>query len=387
GILQIQDLRRAERRTMEAAGEKRRRVCVTGAGGYLASWLVKLLLSRGYVVHGTVRDPGDPKNAHLKNLDSAAENLQLFKADMLDYNSIVSAIAGCEGVFHVASPVPSKKASNPEASYSVQHVFLTVFQVEVIAPAVTGTLNVLKACSEAKVKRVVVVSSVVAVSMSPNWPKGKIRDENCWSDEEYCRKSENWYYLSKTLAEREALDFAEKNRLDVVTVCPSFIIGPLLQSTINASSLVLINLLKGPYILSFVIYAIYKVESHQNMLAPASTYKCVRPTVENKVLSIVDVRDVADALLLVYEEPNASGRHICAPHRVKMHDLVDILKSVYPHYKYPEIMLNASFTEVEEDSEIRSAKLNNLGWKCRTLQESLTDTIECHRAAGLLDRV
>jgi len=31
-------------------------VCVTGAGGFIASWLVKLLLSRGYTVHGTVRD-------------------------------------------------------------------------------------------------------------------------------------------------------------------------------------------------------------------------------------------------------------------------------------------------------------------------------------------
>jgi uncharacterized protein YbjT (DUF2867 family) len=33
------------------------RVCVTGGGGYIASWLVKLLLSRGYAVHATVRDP------------------------------------------------------------------------------------------------------------------------------------------------------------------------------------------------------------------------------------------------------------------------------------------------------------------------------------------
>jgi hypothetical protein len=33
------------------------RVCVTGGGGYVASWLVKLLLSRGYAVHATVRDP------------------------------------------------------------------------------------------------------------------------------------------------------------------------------------------------------------------------------------------------------------------------------------------------------------------------------------------
>ena len=38
------------------------RVCVTGGGGYVASWLVKLLLSRGYAVHATVRDPS--KHAH-----------------------------------------------------------------------------------------------------------------------------------------------------------------------------------------------------------------------------------------------------------------------------------------------------------------------------------
>lgn len=33
-------------------------VCVTGAGGFIASWLVKMLLSRGYTVKGTVRDTG-----------------------------------------------------------------------------------------------------------------------------------------------------------------------------------------------------------------------------------------------------------------------------------------------------------------------------------------
>ena len=63
-------------------------------------------------------------------------------------------------------------------------------QVELIAPAVTGTLNVLKACSEAKVKRVVVVSSTVAVFMIPNWPHDKVLNEECWSDTEYCRTTE-----------------------------------------------------------------------------------------------------------------------------------------------------------------------------------------------------
>ena len=56
-----------------------------------------------------------------------------------------------------------------------------------IEPAVKGTLNVLKACVEAKVKRVVVVSSISALVMNPSWPKDQVIDETCWSDKEYCR--------------------------------------------------------------------------------------------------------------------------------------------------------------------------------------------------------
>jgi hypothetical protein len=47
-------------------------------------------------------------------LEDAGERLQLVKADMLDYGSVASAVSGCEGVFHVASPVPSGQPSNPE---------------------------------------------------------------------------------------------------------------------------------------------------------------------------------------------------------------------------------------------------------------------------------
>ena len=69
-------------------------------------------------------------------------------------------------------------------------LLFTSLQEEVIAPAVTGTLNVLKACYEAKVKRVVMGSSVVAASNNANWPKGKLFDEDSWSDEDLCRKGE-----------------------------------------------------------------------------------------------------------------------------------------------------------------------------------------------------
>lgn len=56
-----------------------------------------------------------------------------------------------------------------------------------LEPAVKGTLNVLEACVEAKVKRVVVVSSAAAVFFNPSWPQGQVMDESCWSDKEYCR--------------------------------------------------------------------------------------------------------------------------------------------------------------------------------------------------------
>lgn len=197
-------------------GEKFR-VCVTGAGGYVASSLVKLLLSKDYIVHGTVRDPSDDKYAHLNNLDKAADNLKLFKADLLDPNSLAGAIKGCDGVFHVASPVPSGSVPNPE--------------VELVEPAVNGTLNVLKACYEENIKRVVFVSSVAASALDPNWPKGQVKDETCWSDGEFCKATDNWYCFSKTVAEKEAWSYAKQSGLDLVTVLPTLVIGPMLQKT------------------------------------------------------------------------------------------------------------------------------------------------------------
>lgn len=58
-----------------------------------------------------------------------------------------------------------------------------------VRPAVDGTLNVLKACSEASVTRVVMVSSLAAVIRNPNYPFDKIMDGDAWSDKEYCRNS------------------------------------------------------------------------------------------------------------------------------------------------------------------------------------------------------
>ncbi|KAK3232091.1 hypothetical protein Dsin_003972 [Dipteronia sinensis] len=344
-------------------GEEQRE-CVTGAGGYLASWVVKSLLLEGYVVHGTVRDPsnfselvlerifacyfpklasfefvlfsGDNKNAHLMKLEKASENLKLFKTDLLDYEGLCAAIDGCVGVFHIASPVPLRGS--------------VINLQELMQPAITGTKNVLNACLKAKVKKVVVVSSTGAVVLNPNWPKDRSMDEECWSDLESCNAIQNWYCVAKTIAEREALEYVKRGELNIVTVCPSIIIGPLLQSTMNSSSLYFLKFLRDG---------------------------C--QSADNGVRAFVDVRDAAAAILLVYDKAEAEGRYILSSHEIGTQDLVKKLKSFYPNYNYPQ-----SFNEVETKMNVSSVKLQNLGWKYRPLEETLVDAVNNYEETGAL---
>ncbi|XP_047046157.1 cinnamoyl-CoA reductase 1-like [Lolium rigidum] len=313
------------------------RVCVTGGGGFIASWLVKLLLSRGYAVHTTVRDPCDPKNAFLEQLDGAAENLRLFKADMLDYATLTAAFAGCEGVFHAASPVPDGKLVDPEK--------------EMMVPAIEGTRNVLKACSATNVQKLIQVSSVLAALFNPGWPQGKVRDESSWSDKEFCRENEIWYALAKTEAEEIALEYGKKSGLHVIRFCPGVVFGPLLQHTVlNTTSKVLVYILKG---------------------GP--------DTMNNKSWPIVDVRDVADAMLLLYNKAGSSERYLCSLDLVDMKHLLEILKSMYPNYNYADKMVDMDYR-----IEMTTDKMKNLGWKPRKLEETLADSVESYKEAGFL---
>ena len=99
----------------------------------------------------------------------------------------------------------------------------SVVQLQMLAPAVTGTTNVLRAASAAGVQRVVVVSSIVAVEINPkDWPQGKIRDESCWSDEEFCRNNNVTCFASGslTLTHRQISDPTFTNSLlDLAAVC------------------------------------------------------------------------------------------------------------------------------------------------------------------------
>ena len=133
------------------SGSLEKLVAFTGASGYIASWLVKLLLVRGYTVKASIRDPNDHRKVdHLLNLDGAKERLHLVKANLLEEGSFDSLVDGCEGVFHTASPF-YHDVRDPQA--------------ELIDPAVKETLNVLKSCAKSPaVKRVVLTSSIAAVA-------------------------------------------------------------------------------------------------------------------------------------------------------------------------------------------------------------------------------
>ncbi|KAM5552184.1 hypothetical protein ABKV19_026850 [Rosa sericea] len=199
-------------------------VCVTGASGFIASWLVKLLLQRGFTVKATVRDPNDQKKTdHLLSLDGAKERLHLFKADLLEEGSFDSVIDGCECVFHVASPVILSDLTDPQA--------------ELLDPALKGTLNVLGSCVKVpSTKRVVITSSMAAVAFTGKpLAADVIIDESWFSDPAFCEETKLWYMLSKTLAEEAAWKFAKEKGIDIITINPGLAIGPLLQPTLNTS--------------------------------------------------------------------------------------------------------------------------------------------------------
>uniref|UniRef100_A0ACD6AC73 Uncharacterized protein n=1 Tax=Avena sativa TaxID=4498 RepID=A0ACD6AC73_AVESA len=311
-------------------------VCVTGAAGYIASWLVKLLLEKGYTVKGTVRNPDDPKNAHLKALDGAAERLILCKADLLDYDAICRAVHGCQGVFHTASPV----TDDPE---------------QMVEPAVRGTEYVINAAVEAgTVRRMVLTSSIGAVTMDPNRGPDVVVDESCWSDLDFCKKTRNWYCYGKAVAEQAAWESARQRGVDLVVVNPVLVIGPLLQPTVNASIAHILKYLDGS----------------------ASKFA-------NAVQAYVDVRDVADAHLRVFESPAASGRYLCAERVLHREDVVRILSKLFPEYPVPTRCSDEANPR-KQPYKMSNQKLQDLGLEFRPVSQSLYETVKCLQEKGHL---
>ncbi|XP_047308982.1 phenylacetaldehyde reductase-like [Impatiens glandulifera] len=281
---------------MTGAGEsgKSTVVCVTGASGYIASWLVKLLLHRGYTVKATVRDLLDPKKTeHLVSLEGAKERLHLFEANLLEEGSFDSIINNCHGVFHTASPC-FFKSDDP--------------QTQLIEPALKGTINVLTSCAKShhSIKRVILTSSIAAMLFSgtPRTPQTLV-DETWFSDPQICKDNQLWYQLSKTLAEEAAWKFVKEKGIDMVVINPAMVMGPLLQPTLNFSCTPILNLINN-----------------------SETYP-------NASFGFVHVNDVVNAHVRAFEIPSANGRYCLTESVFHYSEIVNILSRLYPKLKLP----------------------------------------------------
>ena len=162
--------------------------------------------------------------------------LQLVNANLLDKKSINKAIEGADYVVHTASPF----------------TFSSESEEALVKPAVDGTLGVMVACHEHKVKRVVITSSIAAIMVG--WKKTDKRpkawNEEHWSKEENMNSRATWYLKSKTLAEKAAWRSQKSADTEVVTICPGFIIGPAFCGAGFESGNTVLNIMedKMPYI-------------------------------------------------------------------------------------------------------------------------------------------
>ncbi len=277
--------------------DKTKPVLVTGANGFVASWLVKRLLEDGITVHAAVRSPdNDKKVGHLKELaENSKGKIVFFKADLLSTGSYMEAMQGCELVYHTASPF-ALEVDDP--------------QKELIEPAQNGTKNVLETANEVNsVKRVVVTSSCAAIYTDAidtvNAPGGMISEDdwNTTASLDY-----QPYSYSKTLAEKKAWEIADaQSRWDLVTINPSFVMGPALNLNAPGESMTTLTRLGG---------------GEMKMGAPKMG------------IGVVDVRDVAEAHFKAGFVPEAKGRYITSAHNTNFLEMGTILLPKYGD-KYP----------------------------------------------------
>ncbi len=268
---------------MESSQAQTKTVLVTGGSGFLGSWCAIDLLRRGYAVRATVRDISREAalRAAIAREVEAGDRLSVVSADLREADGWERAVEGCDYVLHVASPFPATQPRDAD---------------ELIVPAREGTLRVLKASFDAGVERVVVTSSIAAITGGLE-PGSSPLTEGDWSDPDNPRLTP--YAKSKTLAERAAWDFVgergETEKLAVIN--PGAILGPVLSDDHSSSIGIIERLLGG------------------------------MPGVPRIGFNTVDVRDVADLQFRAMSAPEAAGeRFIAAESFQWMADVAEVLR-------------------------------------------------------------
>lgn len=336
---------------MESSPAQSKTVLVTGGSGFLGSWCLIELLRRGYEVRTTVRDLS--REAELRNAIEpevhTGSRLTVLAADLLADDGWAAAVYGCDYVLHVASPFPPAQPKDPD---------------ELIVPAREGTLRVLRASLDAGVERIVVTSSVAAVTGGRARKDGPLTEAD-WSDPDNPKLSP--YARSKTIAERAAWDLMRERSAGekLATVNPGAILGPALSEDRSFSLGAIERLLGG------------------------------MPGLPRIGFSFVDVRDVVDLHIRAMTAPEAGGeRFIAVAQFLWMAEVAAILRerlgeraAKVPTRRIPDLLVRAlglfdpsvrSVTgQLGKRTTLSSERAESLlGWTPRPVEETIVDCAE-----------
>ncbi|KAI0076363.1 NAD(P)-binding protein [Panus rudis PR-1116 ss-1] len=334
------------------------KVLVSGANGFVATWVVKHLLEQGYSVRGTVRSQS--KIPHLQKIfGSHGDKVEFVVVDDItrpgafdEYVKDVDAIEHTASPFHMNFEDPN----------------------DYIHPAVQGTTNILESALKhgKNIKRVVVTSSVAAIQ-TVGLPEPRIFTENDWNEQSTnevetkgkAAEPVHKYCASKTLAERAAWAFVERNKSqigwDLVTINPPYVFGPVIHEVAEPSAL-------------NTSVALW----YTNILKGAADNE----TLANFGGSWVDVRDVADAHVLSLQKEAAGGsRFLTNGGSFKLQDLVNVARKLDPSvpagntdYK-PENAVHPVVFDASKSKEV-------LGIKYHTIEETTKDMLDDFKAKG-----
>jgi len=334
-------------------------VLVTGGSGFIGGWCVIGLIKQGYTVRTTVRDLKREASvrASLAKAVDVGDRLSFFAADLMSDTGWDAAVEGCDYVLHVASPLGVAEPKDPNV---------------LITPAREGAKRAVGAAIKHGVKRVVMTSSVAATSHDPGGGDS-IADETVWTDPK--AKGVSAYSQSKTLAERAAWDLIASagDKTTLATVNPALVLAPVLSDDYSESVQVVERLLNGRV-----------------------------PGLPRLGFNLVDARDVADLHIRAMTAPEAAGqRFIAAGQYAWMADIAAILRAKLgaeaakvPTRKVPDFVLRvaavfdkdlgAVVPGLGKRHDFTSAKAQSLlGWKPRSLEETVLDTARSLIAAGI----
>jgi nucleoside-diphosphate-sugar epimerase len=252
------------------------RVLVTGGSGFIAGWCIVQLGEAGHDVVATIRTR--ERETEVRAAVGDGVHLELAIADLTDDEGWDDAMAGCDYVLHVASPL-SVRGDAAE---------------EIVPLACDGTRRVLAAAARAGIKRVVLTSSCAAATPPATQLSGLV-DESCWTDPDEPGLSP--YRRSKTVAERAAWD--APGAFELTTILPAAVFGPARSGSTIGSLQVIAALLDGSAV-----------------------------AIPRLGFEVVDVRDVAAAHVLAMTVPEAAERRfIVAGDLLWFADIAEVLRA------------------------------------------------------------